>query len=80
MGIRVQKGTSRVTQPVSYLGYPGLPERKNFMDRDSLAPYLVVLLVAVSYSRQYVYTRQMSFKKDTLAIQSLMPSTYTAGT
>ena len=49
------------------------------MGRGSLIPYLVVLLVAVSFSWQYVYPRWMSFERNALAIKSLMSGTYTTG-
>ena len=47
------------------------------MSEGSLIPYLVVLLVAVSYSWQYVYSRRMSFEMDASAIKSLMSGPYT---
>ena len=49
-GIRVQEGRSGVIEAVSYLGFPELSERGILMGGGSLIPYLVVLLVAMSYS------------------------------
>lgn len=53
---------------VSFLGYPELSERGNFMvgegQGNSLIPCLVVLLVAVSYSWQYVYSGWKSSEMD----------------
>lgn len=49
---------------VSYLGYPKLSERGNFMGGGSLIPYLVVLLVAVSFSLRCVYSGQKSAEMD----------------
>lgn len=50
MGIKVHGGRSGVTRVVSYLGYPGLSGRENFMDESSLVPYRAALPVAVSCS------------------------------
>lgn len=44
------------------LGQPGLSEGQTFMGGGNLVPYLVVLLVAISYSQQYGYSKQMSLK------------------
>ena len=77
MGIGMQEGRSGVTQVVSYLDYPGLSERGNFIGGDSLIPYLVVF--ANSCVRQLVicYSRYISFEMDASTIKSLMSGTYT---
>ena len=62
---------------VSYPGYPGLSERGTLMGGGGPVPCLLVLLVAVSYIWQHVYSRWMSFEMDASAIKSLMPGTYT---
>lgn len=66
-----------VTQAVSYLGYPGLSGRGNLMGGSGIIHYLDVLLVAISYSCQYIYLRRMSFEMDASSINSLMSGTYT---
>lgn len=56
------EGRSGVLQMGSYLCYPGLSERGNFVGGSTLIPYLVVLLV--SYDWQYIYLRCVSFEID----------------
>ena len=50
------------------------------MGGEDLDPYLLGLLIAVSYSWQHVYPRWMSFEMVASAIKSLMSSTYTTVT
>lgn len=45
------------------------------MGRGSLIPYLLVLLVAMSYSWIFVYSSWMYFEMDALAIKSLISGT-----
>lgn len=71
----MQERRNGVTQMVIYLGYPGLSERGNFMGKGGLIPSLVVLLVVVSYSWQYVYSGWKSSEMDALAIKNLISST-----
>lgn len=74
----MQEGRNGVTQMVSYPGYPWLSGKVNFLSGDSLAPCVVVLLVAVSYScHTYVYSGWMPSVMDALAIRNLMSSTHT---
>ena len=65
----------RVTQTVSCLGYLRLSERENFIGGGALILYLVVLLIAVSYSWQYVDSRWLSFEMDASATESSMSGT-----
>ena len=44
------EGRSRASQAVHYLGYPGLSEQKPFLSGENLIPYLIVLLVVVSFA------------------------------
>ena len=55
----------RVTHVVSYLSYLGISERGTFMGGGGLVSCPLVLLVAVSYGWQPVYSRGMSFEKHT---------------
>lgn len=71
----MQERRNGVTQMVSYLGYPGLSERGNFMGKGGLIPSPVVLLVVVSYSWQYVYLGWKSSEMYALTIKNLMSST-----
>lgn len=60
----MRKGNFKVTQEAHYLGYPVLSEIGNLMGGLSLISYLVVLLVAISYNWQYIYSRRVSFEMD----------------
>ena len=70
------EGEGRVTQVVRHLGYPGLPERGTFVGGGSLIPLLVVLLVVVSYSCQYLYSRWMSSKWMPLQSEAYTPNDF----
>lgn len=50
------------------------------MGGDGLVPYLVVLLVSVSYSWQYIYLRWVSFQMGASVIKSLKLGVYTTYT
>lgn len=60
--IGVKEERSRVTREVSYLVYPGLSKKGNFMGEGDLIPYLVVLLVAVSLGWKYVHQGECLLK------------------
>ena len=69
------EGRSRIIPAGNYLNYSGFSERGNFIGGGDLILYLVVLLVAVSCSWQWIYSRWMTFGTDAWAIKTLMSDT-----